>query len=208
MRPISWDWAGQSSALTRPLPVLSHQPRRQSTFGCKTEGEKPLVKVPQLSLCPYTAASGQVRVQKIHAAHTQAPQTGGIQAPNRPACTTNYPGPTRNASSGRGWVQAAVDNQRVLACTYPRPQLTPAWCSDNLGPRSSACIGQAQRSGPDLFSCTSNSFFSLFFFTCSLPFGSGNSSLETARRPFRVSWPCCWTTPHRGANASSCPYYS
>jgi hypothetical protein len=119
----------------------------------------------------------------------------GIQAPKRPACTTNYPGPTRNASSGRGRVQAAVDNKRVLACTYPRPQLTPAWYSDNLDPRPSACIGQAQRSGPAMFSRT-NSFFSFLLRLFSQLFGPGNNSLATARRPFRVSWPCCWT-PHR-----------
>ncbi|KAL7973797.1 hypothetical protein HDV63DRAFT_196306 [Trichoderma sp. SZMC 28014] len=64
--------------------------------------------------------------------HSHRLHRQGHEAPNRPTCTTNYPGPTRNASSGRGWVQAAVDNKRVLACTYPRPQLTPAWYSDNL----------------------------------------------------------------------------
>lgn len=120
----------------------------------------------------------------------------GIQAPNRSACTTNYPGPTRNASSGRGWVRAAVDNKRVLACTYPRPQLTPAWYSDNLDPRSSACIGQAQRSGPAMVSRT-NCFFFFLLRLSLFSLGTGNNSLATARRPFRVSWPCCWATPHR-----------
>lgn len=150
------------------MPTLSHPPHRQSTIGCKTEGEKPSREGPSAS-----ALSSQGRVQvrcgrenclylDSCSTHTHTGSTDrGMQAPKRPACTTNYPGPTRNASSGRGWVQAAVDNKRVLACTYPRPQLTPAWYSDNLDPRSSACIGQAQRSGPAMFSRTNCFFFFL-----------------------------------------------
>lgn len=159
------------------LPTLSHQPHRQSTSRCKTEGEKPSgrarVQVRRgMEICLYLdSCSTHTHADSTHRGILYRRQIG------RPACTTNYPGPTRNASSGRGRVRAAVDNKRVLACTYPRPQLTPAWYPDNLDPRSSACIGQAQRSGPAMFSRT-NCFF-YFLPTFSLLFGTDGP------RPFR-----------------------